>query len=447
MIDQSAAQTLCQDVLQRCREAQAEVLLMAEDNRLTRFANNTIHQNVSESNLTLIVHLELDGRVGSATSNRLDPAGLDQLVELARANALASPPDPHFPGLAEPAIYPAVAGFDDQTAGYPADQRADAAGEVCRLAAERDLNASGAFATGSRQLAVANSLGLFAYHPATSADFQVTVMGSDSSGRAQASGWRAGELATESLGREAIRKAELAKSPRLVDAGEYAVVFDPYVTQDLVAMLNYHGIGAQAVLDGRSWMNERIGLLAMSPLVSLWDDGCDLRGLPSPFDYEGVPKQKVEIVRDGVVVGPVFDRVTARKAGVSSTGHALPPHMRMQGPVAANLFMAPGTAPTEELIASTHRGLYITRFWYTRLVHPRDCTITGMTRDGVYMIENGELAYPVKNLRFTQSYVQALADVEAVGCDTRLLAVEYSGMASHVPALKIGRFNFTGTTV
>lgn len=447
MMEKQEAQVLCQQILQRCRQAQAEVLLLAEDNHLTRFANNSIHQNVAEHNLSLIVRYILNGKVGSAVTNRSDAAGMDQVVDLARENALASPPDPNFPGLAEPAGYAEAGAFDDWTAAYPADGRADAVGVVCRLAAEKSLSASGAFSTGARQAAVSNTSGVFAYHAGTVADFQVTVMGNDSSGRAQASAWRAGEIPSEALGREAIRKAELGKSPRLVDPGEYTVVFDPYVTQDLVEMLNYYGIGAQAVLDGRSWMNDRLGQQVMSPLVNLWDDGGDPRGLPSPFDYEGVPKQKVEIVREGVVLGPVYDRATARKAGASSTGHAMLPNQRMLGPVASNLFMALGTAATEDLIASTRRGLYITRFWYTRLVHPRDCTITGMTRDGVFMIENGELAYPVKNLRFTQSYLQALADVEAIGSEKRLLVEDYSGMAIHVPALKIGRFNFTGVTV
>jgi predicted Zn-dependent protease len=194
-------------------------------------------------------------------------------------------------------------------------------------------------------------------------------------------------------------------------------------------------------------MNDRLGQQAMSPLVSIWDDGLDINGMPMPFDYEGVPKQRVDIVRFGVVCGPVYDRYSAQKAGTASTGHALPPAFRVLSPQAINLFMAAGETSRDEMIRSTPRGLYITRLWYTRLVHPRDCVITGMTRDGVFMIENGELAYPVKNLRFTQSYVQALADVEAVGREVRLIFTEYGSVAQHVPSLKIARFNFTGSTV
>ncbi len=133
--------------------------------------------------------------------------------------------------------------------------------------------------------------------------------------------------------------------------------------------------------------------------------------------------------------------------GKRSTGHATPINFRAFGPLATNLFMAPGQASLEDMIASTEKGLYINRFYYTRLVHPRDCVVTGMTRDGTFMIENGRLSFPVKNLRFTMSYIQALANVEAVGKDAHLLVGEFGGISTCIPALKLHSFNFTGSTV
>jgi len=315
------------------------------------------------------------------------------------------------------------------------------------LAVEKGLNASGAFSTGSNELVVINTQGVFAYHAQTSADFQTVVMSDDSSGRAQESAWKAGDLDVEMLGRTAIESAASGHNPRKIDPGEYPVVFEHYVTEDLLSMLNFYGMGAQSVLEGRSWMNDRIGQQVMSEKVSIWDDGLDLTGAPLPFDFEGVPKQRVELVTKGVAMGPVYDRYSGAKAGKPSTGHALPPAMRGFGPVATNLFMAPGESSVDEMIRSTERGLYINRFWYTRLVHPRDCVITGMTRDGVFMIENGELAYPVKNLRYTMPYVQVLANVEAIGKESHLLINEYGNMGQHVPALKVHGFNFSGSTV
>jgi predicted Zn-dependent protease len=224
------------------------------------------------------------------------------------------------------------------------------------------------------------------------------------------------------------------------------VILDPYATQDLVTMLNLTGMGANTVQEGRSWMNNRLGTQTLSPKISIWDDALDPSGIPIPFDFEGTPKQRVDIVKNGVVVGPVYDRATARKDGRESTGHGLPPDARGYSPLATNLFMAPGDASLDEMIASTHRGLYITRFHYTRPVHPADCTITGMTRDGAYWIEDGKILYPVKNLRFTQSYIQALAGVEAISKETRLLNA-MGILATRVPALKLKSFNFTSSTV
>lgn len=447
MIGQNEAQNLCLQILKRCGGSPAEVLLSVEDKALTRFANNTIHQNVAERNTSITLRFLQGKRLGTAVTNRLDADALDLLVERARRNAQASPENPDHPGFAGPAQYTPVKAFDQATADYSPEERAQGVEIVCRLSGEKNLNASGAFSTGSGEIIIANTLGLYAYHASTEADFQTVVMGQDASGRSHATAWQAAWLPVDALGREAIQKAERGSNPRKIEPGPYAVIFDPYVTQDLLQMLDYSGMGAQAVLDGRSWMNDRMGQKAMSPLVNIKDDGTDPAGIPVPFDEEGVPKQRVDIVREGVVGDPVYDRFTAQKAGKVSTGHSVPATLRGFGPVATNLFMSPGDASLEDMIRSTKRGLYITRFWYTRPVHPRDCVATGMTRDGVFMIENGEIAYPVKNLRFTQSYVQALADVESVGRETRLLSSEFGGLTQSVPALKISRFNFTGSTV
>jgi PmbA protein len=447
MLGQKGLKKISDGVLKRAGSDPAEVLLFSEAQNLTRFASNYIHQNVAERNVTLIMRLLRGKRIGLATTNRLDTEGLDRLVERARANAEVSPEDPDYPGVPEPANYPAVEGFDQDTADYSPRDRAKAVGELCRQTAEKGLNGSGLFSTGTSEIVIANTRGVFAHHASTNADFQILVAAEDSSGREQGSGWQVSNIPVESLGRLAIEKAQDGKNPRSINSGEYTVVLTPYATEDLLNMLNYYGMGAQAVLEARSWMCDRIGEKVMSNLVDIWDDGVDAAGVPTPFDFEGVAKRQVKIVEGGVVKGPVFDRITAKKMGQETTGHALPPTMRSFGPIATNLFMAAGKSSTEEMIKSTGRGLYVSRFWYTRLVHPRDCVITGMTRDGVFLIENGELAYPVKDLRFTQSYVEALANVEIVSNETRLLMSEFGGQATRVPGLKISKFTFTGMTV
>ncbi len=447
MIDEKEARKICDAILLRCKGNPAEVTLQFNDAALTRFANNIIHQNVAERDAEVTLRYFIGNQIGTASTNRMDQVGLDQLVEHARDNAKASPADPNYPGLPQPEGFKRVAAWDETTADYSPEKRARAVGSVCQLAVENGLNASGAFSTGSGGLVVANTEGVFATHTQTNADFQTVVMGNDSSGRAQESAWKVDDLAVEALGKEAIDTARRGHNPVKIDPGEYTVVFEHYVTEDLVSSLDIYGMGGQSLKEGRSWMNDRIGQQLMSPLVSIWDDGLDISGSPLPFDFEGVPKQRVDIVKQGVVMGPVYDRYTGAQMGKPSTGHATPIGFRGFGPIAMNLFMAPGEVSVQEMIASTKKGLYINRFWYTRLVHPRDCVITGMTRDGVFMIENGEVTYPVKNLRYTMPYVQALANVEAVGKASHLLVGEYGGFGACVPALKISGFTFTGSTV
>ena len=447
MIEEKDARELCESILIRCKGNPAEVTLQSNDAALTRFANNIIHQNVAERDVEVTLRYFIGKQIGTASTNRTDKAGLDELVKRAKDNAETSPVDPNYPGLPEPEAYPRVAAWDTTTADYSPEKRAKAVGIVCQLAEEKGLNASGAFSTGSGVLVVANSQGLFSYHTQSHADFQTVVMSDDSSGRAHESAWKVNDLNVEALGKEAIETAVRGHNPRKIDPGEYTVILEHYVTEDLINSLNFYGMGAQALHEGRSWMNERIGKQVMSPSVSIWDDGLDTNGSPLPFDFEGVPKQRVDIVKQGMVMGPVYDRYSGAKMGKPSTGHATPINFRGFGPLALNLFVAPGNDSVQEMIASTKKGLYINRFWYTRLVHPRDCVITGMTRDGVFMVEDGEVSYPVKNLRYTMPYVQALANVKAVGKASHLLVSDFGGISVRVPALKIKGFNFTGSTV
>lgn len=446
MLGQTKARELLQSILHRSGADQTEVVLVGQHERLTRFANNMIHQNVSETNVTATVRVALGQRVGMAATNDLTVTGLDRVVETATAIARQQPENPDFPGLPEPRPLTPVNAFDEVTATFSPAARARQVGMICRRADKAGLIASGAFITAANELAVANSRGVLAYHAATLADLVTVVMSDDSAGYAAESAWQAGDLDVPALGAEAIARALRGRQPRDLEPGVYTVVLEPYATQDFLAMLGYTGMGALSLQEGRSWMDGRIGRQVMSPSISIWDDGLDPRGLPVPFDFEGMPKQRVDIIRDGVAMGVVYDTATAsKKDGRTSTGHALPPAMAANlGPVPLNLVMAPGDATLDEMIASTARGLLVTRFHYTRPVHPRDAVITGLTRDGTFLIENGEVAYPIKNLRYTQSYLAALAKTEMVGRELKLLGGYFGVQRS--PAVKLSEFNFTGAT-
>jgi predicted Zn-dependent protease len=293
---------------------------------------------------------------------------------------------------------------------------------------------------------VANSLGTFAYYPTTSADINTVVMGDTSSGYASALALDVWDLDLEALAREAVTKCLRSQNPRPLEPGEYTVILEPYAVQDLVQMMAWTGFSALAYQEGRSFMAGKIGQQIVDPRVSIWDDGLSAEGLPWPFDFEGVPKQRVDLIEKGVARGVVYDSYRAGKeGGQASTGHALPAPNAF-GPFPLNTFFAQGTSTVEEMIAGTERGLYVTRFHYTRPVEPSKVVVTGMTRDGTFLIEDGEIASPVKNLRFTQSYLEALNRVEMIGREPRLL-LGMAGMAREsVPALKLDKFTFTGAT-
>jgi predicted Zn-dependent protease len=185
----------------------------------------------------------------------------------------------------------------------------------------------------------------------------------------------------------------------------------------------------------------------MGENVSIWDDALSPDGIEEPFDYEGVPKQRVDLVNHGVAKGVVWDSYLAGKQGgdAHSTGHALPAGVTF-GPLPMNMFFGTGDATTEDMVRDMKRGLIVTRFWYTRTVHPLNVVVTGMTRDGTFLVEDGRIVGPVRSMRFTQGYLDAMNNVDAIGRDAALLLGDLGGGARRMPALKIARWNFTGVS-
>ena len=449
MMGQEAALALLDKALGYSRAQETDIYLSVQDLGLSRFAGGAIHQNVAHGDIVLNVRSVAGKRLGRATTNDLSDAGVQRAVETALQNALLMPEDPGFMGLPEPSEPPKIDSWDEATAQCSPEARAKIVRWVCLQGREHGLNVSGACRTGVQEIAVVSSRGARAYHAGTFAGLIINTMSDTSAGWAKGGSWRLSDLDTEALGREAVSKAVDGRNPVAIEPGRYPVVLDTYAVDDILEALSLYGMGAQTVQEGRSWMNDFIGTQdprgaqAMSPSVTIWDDGSASRGWPVPFDAEGVPRRRVDIITGGVVKSPVHNSYTAGKEGTVSTGHQA---YFTGGPIASNLFMQEGDSSLQDLIGSTQRGLYITRFFYTRLAHSKGCVMTGMTRDGTFMIENGRITHPVKDLRFTQSYVEALAGVEHVGSESKLVLNEV-GFATRVPALKLSSFNFTGVTV
>jgi len=311
------------------------------------------------------------------------------------------------------------------------------------LAGEAGLVASGVFCTTSGELAVANSNGLWAYDRSTKVNAMTVITGEQGAGYAERTSHSVGEIDLEALALEAVDKARRGRSPIELEPGEYPVLLEGYAVGEALSYLSYIGFGALALQEERSFMAGRLGTRIMSEQIAIWDDGLDRRGLPCAFDFEGVGKQKVALVEDGFARGVVYDTRTGARDTRPSTGHALPAPNTF-GPFAWNLFMAPGRHTTEAMAREIDRGVWVTRFHYVNVVHAREAILTGMTRDGTFLIERGEVGPPIKNLRFTQNMLEALSSVRAVGSDNR--AVEGFIGVNMVPALLLDRFNFTGSS-
>ena len=439
---------LLANVLGRSDAPETEVLYIGQDSALTRFANNQIHQNVREHDASVQVRVIDDGRIGVASTNHLDEAGIQAVLERASAIAARSAPNPNAAVLPEPdgREYDGELGYVEATAEAGAELRGEGARAVIAAGEAKALDTSGSFATSVMTVAVANSKGIRAMHRSTRASLLTVMMDGFASGAA--SGYaNAGspdvrEIDAAALGAEAAEKGDRMRGAEVLEAGEYEVILEEYAVAGLLEYLAYIGFSGLAVEEHRSFME--LGSRVMGENVSIWDDAHDVTGHPAPIDFEGVVRQRVDLVRDGMANAVVHDAATGARAGVGSTGHGLPAP-NLIGPMPMNLFMAPGSTPRDDLVRGVQRGIWVTRFHYINPVHPKKAILTGMTKDGTFLIENGEITRPLLNFRFTQSIPEAFSYVRDASDATRLLPGEFFGSA-RVPALHLGSFNFTGTT-
>jgi len=444
MMTPQQARELARRVVELTPADQAECLVAAETSALTRFANNRINQNVAEEDALISVRAVVGRRVGVASTNRLDDASLRAAAQAAVAAARISPEDPDFPGLPRPVPVATPERAFASTRSFDAEARARAAGAIIEQSAVHGLSAAGKVRAAEHVMAVANSLGVDVGMATTGA--QATVL---SAGHDGGSGWSsfldadAAQLAPDALGNVAADLALRSANPGTLAAGEYRVVLGPEAVADILDFLAYVGFSAKAVDEGRSFMSGRTGERLVSELISIADDALAPHAMGTTFDFEGQPKLRVPLIERGVIGRPVTDSYWAAKLGVANTGHALPAP-NTYGPMPANMELAAGNATIDELIGSVKSGVYVTRFNYVNVEDPVRVLLTGMTRDGTFAIENGKLGRPLKNLRFTQSAIDALASCEGVTRERTFVGTEEG--ASYAPALLLARFAFTGQT-
>jgi len=409
---------------------------------LTRFANNSIHQHVAEHGLTVSLRVVVDGRSARVTTNRIEEDALRAALESTAALAASQPKDPSLLPLPGKQKYRAIRRFVPATASLSADSRARAVKNACSLAESKGQIAAGIFSSGQSQSVLANSRGLFAAYRQTQAEFSVTMQqGSATSwAKANASDYRAFDPL--SLANTACEKAARAENPAELAPGKYTVILEAAAVLDLVGFL-FYDFAATAIQDQRSCFSGRVGKQLLGKNITITDDVYHPEQLGAPFDGEGIPRQHVILVDSGVPRNLVYSRRSAKKAGVRPTGHgfALP---NEYGEAPMNLVIAGGNSSIDDMIAGTDRGLLVTRLWYIRELDPYEKVMTGMTRDGLFLVEKGKVSRSVRNFRFNQSILQMLKNVEALGPSRRATAEESFEMV--VPPMKISDFHFSEVT-
>lgn len=430
------------------RADQVEVVYLGSDDALTRFANSTIHQNMNESNTRVMVRAVKGKKIGVASGNSLKLNDLKKTIKDAIEIAKYQKDNEYFPGLAGPQKYPVIDTYDDATAKYGPKERARAIKKVFVRANRRKFLTAGSYATGANEIAVFNTEGIRAYQTLTSANLQVIAMSETSSGFAVDLSRKAEDIDPVTIADIAVEKAFRSKKPKAIKAGEYEVILDPAATAAIFEWVNYIGFGSKAFQDKTSFLSENIGKQVMSDAMTVYDDGLDLSAMAMPFDFEGIPKQKVAFVENGVGKGVVYDRNSAMKDGVETTGHALTPTEHGEGAIPMNIFIAPGDGSLEKMIESVEKGVLVTRFHYINgFIDTPKAVLTGMTRDGTFLIKNGRIKHGVKNLRFTDSMLRSFSTVKSVSKEARLIPSWWDSVGCvSAPAVHLGSFKFTGTT-
>jgi predicted Zn-dependent protease len=458
MLTQTQAADIFEKIKRHSTAEEVEVLFYGTCNALTRFANSTIHQNVAEENISLSVRTSFDGGTARATTNKLDDDSLKRVVRASESLAKVQHPDADLlpmPGPADAGTREALpARHFTETAELTPQERAAAVKKMVYIAEKHKLTAAGIFSNSETVEGIFNSRGLADWHTQTSSEISITMLGADSSGWQKFNSPDVSQLNGETLAQIAAEKALQSAKPRELPPGKHTVILEPAAVLDIVGFM-FYDFGGLSVLDQRSFLNNRVGTKLFGDEVNIWDDVAHPQQSGAPFDGEGVRRQRVQLVENGVVKRLVYARGSAARMKNSElkdqvgpivpTGHGFPlPNEMGEAPMNI-VFAAPQNPQTvNQMIASTEGGVLVTRLWYIREVDPYEKLLTGMTRDGTFYVEDGKVQHGILNFRFNESLIHMLSNVEAMSIPVRASGEESFDMV--VPAMKVGEFNFTEVT-
>ena len=450
------ALALLEAAARRSPAVATELVLLRDRTGLTRFANSEIQQNVSQDNTRVAVRTVVGRAVARVLVNSLEPDELRAAAERATTMARLQEPDLNFAGLPEPVVPATVNATPprshfDTTAGQTPDDRARALEPIFASVRSSGFHAFGTYRASESELAVVSTSGIRSYASFTTGYLKVLVEGPAGTGFADALDRDVSVIDSASVAADAVAKCARNREQAEIAPGEFEAVFEPNAVADMVRFPAVWGFGARQVLDGRSFLSGATGRRVASEAVSVWDDPGDPRCLPLAIDYEGLPAQRVDIIREGVALGPVYDWQTAHEAGARSTGHAATPFTDFDsGPTADHVIMPVGEASVDELVSRVQNGVLVTRFHYTHCPDGKKVLATGTTRDGTFLIREGAVVGALKNLRLEMGVLDLLSSLREAGSGK--LCQDWwamNGMATtnyFVPAMRLGAVRFTGVT-
>jgi predicted Zn-dependent protease len=443
ILSSSEAEAILKKVLSYSKADELEASLQGGRTAYTRFGVNTVNTSGDTNNIALVVNAHFGQKSGIATTNTLDDQSLERVVRAAEEIARLRPDDPEQqPFLAKQEYAAYDAAFDEATYRADAQTRAQAISTTIDPARAKNLVAAGIFDHTGNFSARANTNGNFGYFRRTNASYTTTARSLDDLGKT-GSGWataishRIGDINAKAVSARAIEKAELSRNPVQIEPGNYTVILEPNAVGDLVTfMLGF--FGARQADEGRSFLSKKGGGNRLNEKlygeeVNIYTDPNLATGPGNPFDGQGLPTKRLDYVRAGVVKNLNYNRYWAKKQGKEPT------------PGASNIIIDGGKSSVDEMIKSTERGILVTRFWYIRLVDPQTVLLTGLTRDGTFLIEQGRLKYAIKNFRFNETPVKMLNNIEMMSPSERITGSERFGANNTVlaPALKVRDFSFT----
>ncbi len=427
---------------------QSEAVFLGSESHLTRYANSTIHQNVSETQTKVYFRVVTDQKIGVAATNSLSKTDLRKAYKMAAKIAKIQKPNPDFVSLPGPSDYPQLDTYFEKTARFTPRQRAAKVRTIINRAAKKDCTVAGSLSTGCGEIAVVNSKGVAAYHPLSSAAINLIAMRENSSGYAEGLARNIDDIDFSTIASTAITKAVKCKDPEELPTGDYEVILEPAAVGSIFEWVNYIGFGSKAFQEETSFMSGRIGQPVTGENLTIYDDGTETSAIAFPFDFEGVPKRRVDLITNGIAKGVVYDSMSAHRDNTESTGHSLTPDATGEGGIALNLFIEPGQSSLKEMISNVEDGLLVTRFHYINgFINTPQAVLTGMTRDGLMRIKNGRLRGGVKNLRFTDSMLRAFGTIKAISAERQLINAWWDSLGCiAAPAMHLGSFKFTGQT-